>query len=619
MNRVAIAQVDLCVGDIDGNTELVLEYISRARGSAGADTIIFPELALTGYPPEDLLLRPHFHVQVEQALQRVMHGSQGISVVLGYPTQKETRLYNSCSLVRDGEVVTTYHKRNLPNYGVFDEKRYFTEGEELNLVETPDLKVALSVCEDLWTEDHVSEAAGAGAELLININASPYHTDKSSVREVLLKRRAVDHNIAIIYVNLVGGQDELIFDGGSLVIDCRGEFVFKAPQFEQGLYLVELGRAAAGAITVEAKSVQCPPLDFTESVYRALVLGVKDYVLKNGFKGAVIGLSGGIDSALTLAIAVDALGPENVEVLLLPSRYTAAMSVEDAQEMADKLGVSCHTVSIEKPFSAFAEILSPVFKDLPMARTSHQVMRPCLSFLRQWARVPSTIATAMRSFAGAHWRKKSGAFIAPIPGRNPTGGCRRANRLSCRFVIASLGEKSEQDTTEENIQARCRGLLLMAVSNKTGKLVLTTGNKSEMAVGYATLYGDMAGGFAPLKDVPKILVYKLSRWRNRTGEIIPQRIIDRPPSAELRFDQKDEDSLPGYDVLDPILEKYIEMDHTPGEIIEAGYDRDTVYQVIRLVDKNEYKRRQAAPGVRITERAFGRDRRYPITSRYQEI
>ena len=541
MNRVAIAQVDLCVGDIDGNTELVLEYISRARDSAGADTIIFPELALTGYPPEDLLLRPHFHVQVEQALQRVIRGSQGISVILGHPTQKETRLYNSCSLVRDGEIITTYHKRNLPNYGVFDEKRYFTEGEELNLVETPDLKVALSVCEDLWTEDHVSEAAGAGAQLLININASPYHTDKSSVREELLKRRAVDHNIAIIYVNLVGGQDELVFDGGSLVIDCRGEFVFKAPQFEQGLYLVELGRGAAGAITMEAKSVQCPPLDFAESVYRALVLGVKDYVSKNGFKGAVIGLSGGIDSALTLAIAVDALGPENVEVLLMPSRYTADMSVEDAQDMAGQLGVACHIVGIEKPFSAFTEILAPIFEDLP------------------------------------------------------------------------------EDTTEENIQARCRGLLLMAVSNKTGKLVLTTGNKSEMAVGYATLYGDMAGGFAPLKDVPKILVYKLSRWRNRTGEIIPQRIIDRPPSAELRFDQKDEDSLPGYDVLDPILEKYIELDHTPGEIIDAGYDRDTVYQVIRLVDKNEYKRRQAAPGVRITERAFGRDRRYPITSRYQEI
>ena len=595
MNRVAIAQVDLCVGDIDGNTELVLEYISRARDSAGADTIIFPELALTGYPPEDLLLRPHFHVQVERALQRVMRGSQGISVILGYPTQKETRLYNSCSLIRDGEIITTYHKRNLPNYGVFDEKRYFTEGEELNLVETPDLKVALSVCEDLWTEDHASEAAGAGAQLLININASPYHTDKSSVREELLKRRAVDHNIAIIYVNLVGGQDELVFDGGSLVIDCRGEFVFKAPQFEQGLYLVELGRGAAGAITMEAKSVQCPPLDFAESVYRALVLGVKDYVSKNGFKGAVIGLSGGIDSALTLAIAVDALGPENVEVLLMPSRYTAAMSNEDAQEMADKLGVSCHTVNIEKPFSAFAEILSPLFRDLPMARISHQVMRPCLSFLRQWARALSTIATAMLSFAGTHWRKKSGA------------------------IIASPGERSGPDTTEENIQARCRGLLLMAVSNKTGKLVLTTGNKSEMAVGYATLYGDMAGGFAPLKDVPKILVYKLSRWRNRTGEIIPQRIIDRPPSAELRFDQKDEDSLPGYDVLDPILEKYIELDHTPSEIIDAGYDRDTVYQVIRLVDKNEYKRRQAAPGVRITERAFGRDRRYPITSRYQEI
>ena len=540
MNKVAIAQVDLCVGDINGNTELVLEYISRARDSAGADTIIFPELALTGYPPEDLLLRPHLHVQVEQALQRVMRGSQGISVILGYPLEQGTRLYNTCSLIRDRAAVTTYHKRNLPNYGVFDEKRYFTEGEELNLVATPDFKVALSVCEDLWTDDHVSEAAAAGAELVININASPYHTDKAAVREELLRRRAIDHRIAIIYVNLVGGQDELVFDGGSLVIDGRGEFIFRAPQFKQGLYLVELGRAAGGSLTLESRSGQYAPLSFTESVYQALVLGVKDYVSKNGFKGAVIGLSGGIDSALTLTIAVDALGPENVEVLLMPSRYTAAMSNEDAQEMAAKLDVSCHTVSIEKPFSAFSEILSPVFRDLPM------------------------------------------------------------------------------DTTEENIQARCRGLLLMAVSNKTGRLVLTTGNKSEMAVGYATLYGDMAGGFAPLKDVPKTLVYKLSRWRNRAGEIIPQRIIDRPPTAELRFDQKDEDSLPGYDVLDPILEKYIELDQNPGEIIDAGYDRDTVYQVIRLVDRNEYKRRQAAPGVRITERAFGRDRRYPITSRYQE-
>ena len=539
MNRVTIAQVDVCVGDMDGNTELILEYIDRARDSAGADTIIFPELALTGYPPEDLLLRPHFHVQVEQALQQVLKATQGIDVILGYPLAAGERLYNACSLVRDGKIAATYHKRNLPNYGVFDEKRYFTEGTDLNLVEMPDFKVALSVCEDLWTEDHAREAAQAGAELLVNINASPYHTDKAAVREELLRRRAADHNIAIIYVNLVGGQDELVFDGGSLVVDGSGEFVFRAPQFEQGLYLVDLERAR-GRLVLEAGSPQPPPPDFNESVYRALALGVKDYVSKNGFKGAVIGLSGGIDSALTLAVAVDALGPENVEVLLMPSRYTADMSIEDAQEMAERLGVACHIVSIEKPFSAFTEILEPIFKDLPV------------------------------------------------------------------------------DTTEENIQARCRGLLLMAVSNKTGKLVLTTGNKSEMAVGYATLYGDMAGGFAPLKDVPKMLVYELSRWRNRNGEIIPQRIIDRPPTAELRFDQKDEDSLPGYDVLDPILEKYIELDRTPAQIIADGYDPDTVNQVVRMVDRNEYKRRQAAPGVRITERAFGRDRRYPITSRYTE-
>ena len=543
VNRIAIAQVDLCVGDIDGNTALILEYISRARDCAGADTVIFPELALTGYPPEDLLLRPHFHVQVERALQRVRRGAEGINVILGYPLEKGTNLFNSCSLIKDQEIVTTYHKRNLPNYGVFDEKRYFSKGEELSLVETLGFKVALSVCEDLWTEDHVKEAAAAGTELLININASPYHTDKAAVREKLLMRRAVDHDIAIIYVNMVGGQDELVFDGGSLVIDGDGEFVFRAPQFEQGLYLVKLGRTVAGNMTLVAGSAQCPPLNFTESVYRALVLGVKDYVSKNGFKGAVIGLSGGIDSALTLAIAVDALGSENVEVLLMPSRYTAAMSNEDARELAVNLGVSCHVVGIEKPFSTFTEILSPVLKDCPTDTT---------------------------------------------------------------------------DTTEENIQARCRGLLLMAVSNKTRKLVLTTGNKSEIAVGYATLYGDMAGGFAPLKDVPKTLVYKLSRWRNRSGEIIPQRIIERPPTAELRFNQTDKDYLPPYEVLDPILERYIELDHNPSEIIDAGYDRDTVYHVVRLVDRNEYKRRQAALGVRISERAFGRDRRYPITSRYQE-
>ena len=539
MKRIAIAQIDPCVGDMDGNTELVLEYIDRARDTAGADTIIFPELVLTGYPPEDLLLRPHFHVQVEQALRRLLRATQGIDVILGYPLAAGKFLYNACSLIRDGKIVTTYHKRNLPNYGVFDEKRYFTEGTDLNLVETPGFKVALSVCEDLWTEDHAREAAQAGAELLININASPYHTDKAAVRGELLRRRAVEHNIAIIYVNLVGGQDELVFDGGSLVVDGNGEFVFRAPQFEPGLYLVDLERIG-DSIALQAAAPSPPSLSFNESVYRALVLGVRDYVSKNGFKGAVIGLSGGIDSALTLAVAVDALGPGNVEVLLMPSRYTADMSVEDAQEMAERLGVACHIVGIEKPFSAFTEILAPLFEDLP------------------------------------------------------------------------------EDTTEENIQARCRGLLLMAVSNKTGKLVLTTGNKSEMAVGYATLYGDMAGGFAPLKDVPKILVYELSRWRNRNGEIIPQRIIDRPPTAELRFDQKDEDSLPGYDVLDPILEKYIELDRTPAEIIADGYDRDTVYKVAGMVDRNEYKRRQAAPGVRISERAFGRDRRYPITSRYQE-
>lgn len=542
MSRIAIAQIDLCVGDIEGNANRIIERATEARDEARAEAVVFPELTLTGYPPDDLLLRPHFHAQIKHAWRRVLDAAQGIDVVIGCPLERDGKLFNACALFRNGEVIATYHKRNLPNYGVFDEKRYFSAGEELTLVELGGVKTALSVCEDLWTEQCVSEAAQAGAALLVNINASPYHTGKARVREELLRQRAARYGMAIIYVNLVGGQDELVFDGGSLAIDARGRFALKAPQFEQCLCLVTL-QQADGGLELRAPMGQAPPLSYEEGIYRALTLGVKDYARKNGFNGAVIGLSGGVDSALTLALAVDALGPDNVETLIMPSRYTADMSVEDARAMAGRLGVSCREISIEAPFSAFSDILAPVFQALPV------------------------------------------------------------------------------DATEENIQARCRGILLMAVSNKTGKLVLTTGNKSEMAVGYATLYGDMAGGFAPLKDVPKTLVYKLSRWRNRCGdgEVIPQRIIERPPTAELRFDQKDSDSLPSYEALDPILEKYIEQDLSPKEIIDAGCEAETVHKVIQLVDRNEYKRRQAAPGVKITERAFGRDRRYPITSRYREV
>jgi len=517
MKCIAIAQIDLCVGDIAGNTQATLDYINEAKTALSADTVIFPELTLTGYPPEDLLLRPGFHAQVEQAIRQIIDNAIDINIILGHTSKKGDALYNSCSLIKDKKLITSYHKCHLPNYGVFDEKRYFTAGNDLNLIETASANIALSVCEDLWTEEHIGEAVANGAEMLININASPYHADKANVRERLLEDR----------VNRYG------------IMDSNGHLVFKAPQFEQGLYAVELNRDN-GVITFTPRSSRPPTLGYEESIYSALVLGVKDYVLKNGFKGAVIGLSGGIDSALTLAIAVDALGADNVDVLMMPSRYTSDMSIEDAQAVAANLNVNHHTISIEKPLSAFFESLSPIFKDLPV------------------------------------------------------------------------------DTTEENIQARCRGILLMAISNKTGKLVLTTGNKSEMAVGYATLYGDMAGGFAPLKDVPKTLAYKLATWRNTDEQIIPQRIIDRPPSAELRFDQKDEDSLPGYDVLDPILEKYIEQDLSPDEIIKDGFDKKTVHDIVARVDKNEYKRRQAAPGVRITERAFGRDRRYPVTSRYRE-
>ena len=393
ISRIAIAQIDLCVGDIAGNTRMALDYISEARDALSADIIIFPELTLIGYPPEDLLLRPGCHAQIEKALQQIIDNCADINVILGYPGREGDALYNSCALISDKKLIMRYQKRHLPNYGVFDEKRYFAAGDDVTLVKTGLASMALSVCEDLWTKTHIEEAVSKGAEMLININASPYHVDKAKVRERLLKERASRHGIPIIYVNLVGGQDELVFDGGSMIMDASGRLVFKAPQCEQGMYVVELHRDK-GALVFTPHSPPPPTLGYEESIYRALVLGVKDYVLKNGFNGVVIGLSGGIDSALTLAIAVDALGAGNVEVLIMPSRYTAAMSVEDAKAMAVGLDVAHHIISIEQPLLAFSEILKPIFKDLLV------------------------------------------------------------------------------DTTEENIQARCRGMLLMAVSNKTGKLVL---------------------------------------------------------------------------------------------------------------------------------------------------
>lgn len=536
--RLVLAQCNLTVGDIRGNTRLIIEQIEQARHEQTPDLIIFPELAITSYPPEDLLLRPGLRRRVQNALEQIITASQDIGVVIGLPEYENSKLYNSCFLLENGKIRARYRKQVLPNYGVFDEKRYFTAGQQACVVDINNISIALTICEDIWQPEPARQAREAGAEVLININASPYHIDKNSVRHDVLRKRINETGLNIVYLNLVGGQDELVFDGGSMVMDNRGQLVWSAPQFETGLYPMTLTMHDGTACISDAES--SAPRSRLENIYRALVLGIHDYVHKNGFNGAVIGLSGGIDSALTLALAVDALGAENVEVLCMPSRYTADISIEDSRAMASLLKVHYHEFPIEAPFNAFLEVLQPILKGLP------------------------------------------------------------------------------PDTTEENIQARCRGILLMAVSNKTGKMVLATGNKSEMAVGYATLYGDMAGGFAPLKDVPKTLVYELSNWRNEQGPAIPQRIIDRPPSAELKPDQRDDQSLPAYEILDPILERYIERDQSPEDIVAAGFDSDTVHKIVRLVDHNEYKRRQAAPGVRISERAFGRDRRYPITSGYNE-
>lgn len=535
--RIAIAQINLHVGAIQANTQHVLDVIYDIQKKQTADVIIFPELTLTSYPPEDLLLRAALYQQIEQSLKKISDATQDVDVIIGYPQRENGKLFNACSLIRQQSVAVTYYKQRLPNYGVFDEKRYFDAGNKTCLFDIKGTNVALSICEDIWDSGPSEKAREEGADLIININASPFHKDKQKQRQKMLRQRAKETGLDLVYVNLVGGQDELVFDGRSMAINHKGEIEFEAHAFASDTYLIEYDKPTR----CFTHSYSIPkPQDNLALIYQALVIGVRDYVHKNGFKGALIGLSGGIDSALCLCLAVDALGSENVEVLAMPSKYTSDMSNEDAGLQAKRLGVKQHIIPIEKPFKSFLETLDPLFSGLPM------------------------------------------------------------------------------DTTEENIQARCRGTLLMALSNKSRKLVLTTGNKSEMAVGYATLYGDMAGGFAPLKDVAKMLVYELARWRNREEEIIPVRVIDRPPSAELRPDQKDEDSLPAYEILDPILERYIEQDESPEKIIAAGFSEEDVRHVVRLVDLNEYKRRQAAPGVRITHRAFGRDRRYPITSGYRE-
>ncbi len=535
---MALAQLNMLVGDVAGNVAKIADAVARARDVLRAEVVVFPELSLTGYPPEDLLLRPGLHGQVLRGLEILKRRTSGIDVVIGYPSPGPDGLHNSASLIRDGAIVATYHKQHLPNYSVFDEKRYFQAGSEVVVVQIRGVPMAITICEDLWQPGPMHQAQAAGARLMLNLNASPFHALKGGEREAVLRQRLAEAPMPVVYVNQVGGQDELVFDGESFVMAADGRVVMRGRPFEEEIYTADFEVDDKGAVNPLPGQMH-EHLAQAESVYRALVLGVRDYIEKNGFQGAVIGLSGGIDSALTLAIAVDAIGAERVEAVMMPSRYTATMSVEDARAEAETLGVDHHTIPIEPAFQAFLDSLK-------------------------------------QEFAG-----------------------------------------SAEDTTEENIQARCRGVILMAISNKKRKILLTTGNKSEMAVGYATLYGDMAGGYAPIKDVPKTLVYALARYRNSVAAVIPPRVLERPPSAELKADQKDQDSLPPYDVLDPILEMYVEQDKSPEEITAAGFDGETVTQVVSMVNRNEYKRRQAPPGVRVTRRAFGRDRRYPITSGYR--
>lgn len=534
--NIVMAQLNPLVGDIDGNTDRVVTAIELARVEHAADVLVFPELMLTGYPPEDLLLRSSIKPRIERALARICTAVGDWYVVVGYPRLSTAGLHNVAGVIHNGSLIAEYAKQELPNYQVFDEKRYFVAGDRATVVPMRGVPVGITICEDIWQPEPILRAKQDGARLLLNLNASPFHRGKQSERLELLSRRAREGDMPIVNVNLIGGQDELVFDGGSMAVDAAGQLRVAAPSFTEGLYpLVAQWDGAACSIADGAQAAQCSEV---ESVYRALVLGVRDYVNKNHFKGAVLGLSGGIDSALTLAVAVDALGPDRVEAVMMPFRYTAAMSIEDAEEEARRLGVLYRSIPIEPIYGAVMGALSAEFAGLAA------------------------------------------------------------------------------DKTEENIQARCRGVLLMAISNKKGSLVLTTGNKSEMAVGYSTLYGDMAGGFDVLKDVPKTLVFQLANYRNSIEgrAVIPQRVIDRPPSAELAPDQKDQDTLPPYDELDRILELYVEHDFSLDAIVAEGFSRDTVARVIRMVDLNEYKRRQAPVGVRITQRGFGRDRRYPITS-----
>jgi NAD+ synthase (glutamine-hydrolysing) len=533
--KLALAQLNLWVGDIEGNVDKIIAAAVRARDELHADLVACPELSLIGYPPDDLLLRSAMPRVIEEGVQRLLREIAGITVVVGLPEYAADGVYNAAYVIRDGAVIARYRKQHLPNYGVFDERRHFRPGHAPCVFDLAGRKLGLTICEDIWLSQPASQARDAGAELLININASPFHVGKTADRRRVLDSRVAETGLPILYVNCVGGQDDVVFDGDSVAVRADGSLAFSAPLFEEGVFAVALdGGRLEGARRVEV-------LDEEASVYTALVQAVRDYVNRNGFPGALIGLSGGIDSALVAAVAADALGPQRVWGVSLPSRYTADMSNDDARLEAEALGIRYSVLPIEPAFEAFS-------------------------------------ATLADSFAG----------------RTP-------------------------DLTEENLQSRCRGVLLMALSNKFGQVVLTTGNKSEMAVGYATLYGDMCGGFAPIKDVYKSLVYRLARYRNTLSPVIPERVITRAPSAELRPDQKDSDSLPPYEVLDPMLEAYVEQQLSIPEIVARGFDEAAVKRVAALVRRSEYKRRQAPPGPKISRRAFGRERRYPLTAVYGDI
>lgn len=534
--RVALAQINPTVGDIDGNTLKIIDYIKKAK-KQNAGIVLFPELAVTGYPPEDLLLKPDFIERNLMAIKKIEKETAGLTVIAGFVDKKEG-LYNAAAIFNNGRLLDVYHKMHLPNYGVFDEYRYFQAGTKPSVYKINGMVVGIEICEDIWESETMKSQKESGAEIIFSINASPYHMGKLCLRKEMLSKKASDNKIPIVYVNMVGGQDELVFDGGSMIIDKNGRLILVGQQFEETLIVSDIKLESNLAPNINCVLTTYP---VEEEIYRALVLGAKDYVHKNGFEKVVIGLSGGIDSSLVAAIAVDAIGKENVIGIFMPSQYTSKQSEDDAFELAGNLGIKIKKIPIDPIFKGYLESFEHEFKDLP------------------------------------------------------------------------------QDITEENLQSRIRGNILMAFSNKFGWLVLTTGNKSEMSVGYATLYGDMAGGFAIIKDVPKTLVYQICKWINKEKgrALIPEQVLTKEPTAELKPGQKDSDTLPPYDMLDNIIKAYVEEDKGFNEILALNNNKEILQKVIRMIDKSEYKRRQSPPGVKITPRAFGKDRRFPITNKYR--